>query len=545
MPANDEPNPILDPLETATTLEPVPAPSRSRFFDFFRPSASHSAFSATILLMLSTFLSGVLGLVRTKYINYIFGASPQTDAYNAAFQLPDMLAYFLVGGVASISLITILSRYRAQGDDAGGDRALSIILNAMIVVLTLGIVVAEIFAPAYTRIAFHGFDPDRVALSTSLTRLLLPAQLFFFIGGVIGSRLLVRKIFIYQALTPLIYNLGIILGAVFLHQRFGIYSLAIGVLAGVILGPAALTAFGAFRDGLRYQPILNLRHPAFIEWLRLTFPLMIGVSLVTADKWILSYFASNDTGGISRLTVAKTLFNAPMGILGQAAGAASLPFFSALFSQHRFGDFAAAVNRAVSRVLAASFLLAAWMIALASPIVDLFRGGSFTPSDARATTLYFTLFTLSIAFWAAQGIYARSFYAAGNTVTPATTGWAVTLLSIPIYALLFHRAGLIGLTVASDAGIIIQTLTLAILLHRRKLVSLSGLEVSELGRALLASIISFAGAAATVYFFPTHHSHIGDLATITVATIIWMALSVITLRLTGSKFLSQILSRVA
>ena len=88
-------------------------------------------------------------------------------------------------------------------------------------------------------------------------------------------------------------------------------------------------------------------------------------------------------------------------------------------------------------------------------------------------------------------------------------------------------------------------MTLAILLHRRKLVSLSGLEASELGRALLASIISFAGAAATVYFFPTHHSHIEDLATITVATIIWMALSVITLRLTGSKFLSQILSRVA
>lgn len=359
-------------IDLTAKAEANSKPVRS-LFSLLRPSATHSAFSATILLMLSTFLSGVLGLVRTKYINYIFGAGPQTDAYNAAFQLPDMLAYFLVGGVASISLVTILNRFSAQGDEDGADKALSIVLNAMIVVLGAGIVLAEIFAPLYTRIAFRGFGPEQAALCTSLTRLLLPAQLFFFIGGVIGSRLLVRKIFLYQALTPLIYNLGIILGAVFLHQRFGIYSLAIGVLAGVIVGPAVLNAAGAFRDGLRYHPILNLRHPAFIEWLRLTFPLMIGVSLVTADKWILAYFASNDSGGISRLTVAKTLFNAPMGILGQAAGAASLPFFSALFSQHRFDDFASAVNRSVSRVLAASFMLAAWMIALAGPIVDLFR----------------------------------------------------------------------------------------------------------------------------------------------------------------------------
>jgi putative peptidoglycan lipid II flippase len=272
---------------------------------------------------------------------------------------------------------------------------------------------------------------------------------------------------------------------------------------------------------------------------------MIGVSLVTADKWIVSYFASNDAGGISLLTVARTLFTAPMGFLGQAAGAASLPFFSALFSQHRLDDFAIAVNRSVSRVLAASLLLGAWMIALASPIVDLFRGGSFTSSDAHATALYFTLFTLSIAFWAAQGIYARSFYAAGNTITPATAGWIVTLISIPIYALLFHTIGLKGLTIASDIGIVIQTLTLAVLLHRRGLVRLSGLEGKELAGALLAAIISFAGATATVRLLPSHHGHAGDLITIAATTVVWTVLAIATLHLTGSKLLSQLRSRIS
>jgi putative peptidoglycan lipid II flippase len=184
------------------------------------------------------------------------------------------------------------------------------------------------------------------------------------------------------------------------------------------------------------------------------------------------------------------------------------------------------------------------MIALANPIVNLLRG-SFTPAETHATALYFTLFTLSIAFWAAQGIYARSFYAAGNTITPATAGWIVTLVSIPIYALLFHSLGLKGLTIASDIGIVIQTLTLALLLNRRKLVRLSGLELRELSGALLAAVISFTGAAAVVHLIPLRHSHVRDLLIIAAATLVWAALCFATLHLTGSKLLNQIRSRIA
>jgi putative peptidoglycan lipid II flippase len=518
----------------------------------------HTAFSATLLLMASSVLSGVLGLIRTKYIAKIFGAGPQTDAYNAAFQLPDMLAYFLVGGVASISLVTILNRYSHANDEEGGDRALSIVLNAMVIVLTIAIVLAEFAAPLYTRYAFPKFTPDVAALCTSLTRILLPAQLFFFIGGVVGSKLLVRKIFLYQALQPLVYNLGIIVGAVFLSARFGIYSLAIGAIGGVVAGPAALNAFGAYRNGLRYRPIFNLRHPAFLEWLHLTIPLMIGVSLVTADKWILAYFASADPGGITRLTVAKTLFNAPLGMLGQAAGAASLPFFSALFSQGRLADFAAAVNRAATRILAVSLLAGAWMVALAFPLVDLFRGGVFSPTDAEATARYFIIFSFSIALWTVQGIYARAFYAAGDTRTPAVAGWIITLASIPIYRTLFTHLGLTGLAFASDIGIFTQTVTLAALLHTRGLVRAwnsakepespessesPGIEWAELLRALIASLAGFEGAALCTRFLPVPHGHSGDLLLLTAGSLAWIGCAWLVLIGTNSKLPSQMLRR--
>ncbi len=512
-------------------------------FAWLRMSNAQTAFSATLITMASTLLSGLLGLLRTKYINATFGAGPATDAYNAAFQLPDMLSYFLVGGVASISLITILNRYRQKGDEAGADHALLIVLNGVAAVLGAAIVAAEIFAPVYTRIAFHDFSPESAALCTHLTRIILPAQFFFFAGGVLGSRLLVRKIFLYQAFGPLVYNLGIILGGVLLSQYIGIDSLAYGVVAGMVLGPAGFAAFGAYRNGWRYKFVFSLRHPVFQEWLKLSLPLMMGVSLTYADKWILSYYSSAVPGGLSRLTVAKSLFNAPMTILGSAAGAASLPFFASLFAQGRGYDFAHAVNRSVSRVVATALLAGAWMTALSVPIIDLFRGGRFSPTDAAETSRYFTIFAVSIAMWSAQAIYSRSFYAAGNTLTPAIAGWSVTLVSIPVYALLFQSMGVTGLAVASDIGMAISTVTLAVLLHKYRLVHIQGLEYPELGRALLAALLGYAGVVFCLQRMHLARDHEGDFIAIAMGTVVWAVISGGVLVVTGSKLPKQLMRR--
>jgi putative peptidoglycan lipid II flippase len=512
---------------------------------FLSLSRKHSVFSATLLLMGASLLSAVLGLARTKYIAAVFGATGVTDAYNAAFNLPDMISYFLVGGVASITLVNILSRYRETGDEEGADRALSIVLNAMMVVLGSGIVLAEIVAPWYTAVFFPRLNPETARLCTHLTRLLLPAQFFFFVGSVLGSRLLVRKIFLYQAITPLIYNLGIILGGVLLSRSLGIDSLAYGVLAGSFVGAAALNIFGAFRGGLRYTPIFNLRHPAFVEWLKLSLPLMIGVSLAMADKWILGYFATADGGGLTKLLNAKTLFTAPLTIVGAAAGAASLPFFSTLYAQGRHVDFNAAVNRAVSRLLAVGLLGTAWMCALAVPILDIYRGGVYSKADALATAHYFTVFSVSLALWSAQGIYARAFYAARNTLTPAISGTVVTLVSIPVYALLFHKVGVAGLAMASDIGILAHTTALAVLLHRARIVSLASLEYAELGRAALAAVVAYGVCAAAVPRIPHPASHPGDVLVILIATALWAAVCLAVLKLTGSKLPDQLRNRKA
>ena len=114
-----------------------------------RPSHTHTAFTATVLMMGFNFLSRIMGLVRTKYIAYLFGHN--TDAFYAAFQLPDMVSYFLVGGALSATLVTILTGYRDSGREAEAERSLSVILTTMCLVMGAAIVLAELLAPFYVR----------------------------------------------------------------------------------------------------------------------------------------------------------------------------------------------------------------------------------------------------------------------------------------------------------------------------------------------------------------------------------------------------------
>ena len=520
----------------ADHVEPPPLP-RSRWargLGLLRPGHAHSVFSATVLLMVSTFLSRVIGLVRVKYVAWLLGSGVQADALNAAFVLPDMISYFLVGGAASITFVTILTRYRESGRDAEGERSLSVILTTMYLVLGAAIVLAEILAPWYVRWWFNGFDAQKAALCVQLTRILLPAQLCFFAGGVFGAVLLVRKQFSIQAFAPLIYGLGTIVGGLFLYNRLGVSSLAIGTVAGAVVGPFFLNALFARRAGTHYHFLLDWHDEGLREWVRLSLPLMAGVSLVTADNWIIGHFASKIGGAVTLFNYSKQFFTAPMAMLAQAAGAASMPFFASLWTRDRRYEFATTVADSVSRVASLGLLVSSGMIALGLPAISLvMTGGRFSAADSRTCAYYFAIFSISLFLWSAQAIYARAFYAAGNTFVPMVAGTIVTLVSLPIYAVLFRLYGAVGLALASNIGIAMQTLSVAALLHKRRMVSLASLDYTELGRCLLASISAGAAAFLVAWGFNAaiphlhsipllHRARVVDAAILIPGTLVWL-----------------------
>jgi putative peptidoglycan lipid II flippase len=181
-----------------------------------------------------------------------------------------------------------------------------------------------------------------------------------------------------------------------------------------------------------------------------------------------------------------------------------------------------------------------------APLVELlFLGGRFSASDSRECALYFAVFSVSMFLWSAQAIYARAFYAAGNTLVPMVAGTVVTVASLPIYASLYHWQGAMGLAIASDLGIALQTVTIAVLLHQRRMVSLASLDYAEMGRCLLASL---AGGAGVWVFFtllpgrlaPLLGMHVPaqsrwfDLAVLVAGSAVWVVIAKWVLERTGS-----------
>jgi putative peptidoglycan lipid II flippase len=510
------------------------------------PSHAHSAFSASVLLAGSSVVSAIVGLARGKYIAWVFGAGPQTDAYMAAFRLPDLMNNFLVGGAVSITFVTILNRYRERGEEDEGERVLFTVLNLMVLVLIAASIILMFLAAPFVRWTNPGFPPEQVAACAHMTRILLPAQIFLFAGSVLGSTLLVRKQFAYQAATPIIYNLSIIACGILLHRRLGISSLALGATLGFLIGSLAINTWGVARARIRFRWEIDLHHPGLRMWLFMTLPLMFGFTLPFLDTYFAGFYASHGAGDITRLANAKQLFSAPMSMLAQAAGVASMPFFAQLWAKDERFKFATGVADSVSRVVALSLLAASLMMALSHSIVGvIFGGGRFTPGDVSLTGWFFAIYTVSLFAWSAQAIYARAFYAAGITWLPMLASTIILLVAFPLYGLGYRMGGAGGLALASDAGILLQALTLALLLHQRRMVSLAGLDFTEMARCLVAAVV--AGGLAWVFAWGLrravqqlpgvhwlHHARLTDAAILVAGTLLWAFITKVILDKTGS-----------
>src|SRR6201997_263885 len=214
----------------------------NRVLRLLRPSHQHTAFSATLLLMTAVLLSRVIGYVREAYIAWAFGAGPATDAYVAGFTIPDWVNYLVAGGTASITFISIYTRFLAEKREEDAQKTFSVVITVMTVVLGVGILLAEIFASQLNRLMFGQFRPEEFALCVHICRILLPAQLFFYVGGVASAVLQTRRMFLIPAIGPLFYSGGIIFGGLLCSHQLGISALAYGGVAGAFVGIFLLNA---------------------------------------------------------------------------------------------------------------------------------------------------------------------------------------------------------------------------------------------------------------------------------------------------------------
>ena len=433
------------------------------------PSAIRRIALASGIIMASVLLSRVLGFLRDWTVAHQIGSNAVTDAYYAAFTLPDFLNYLVAGGSLSLTFIPVFSQYAAEKREEEGWRVFSTVITVMGIVLIALVVLGEIFAPRLAALIAPGFDPAQKERVVFLTRLMLPAQICFYLGSILSAVQYAKGQFIVPSLAPVIYNLGIILGGVLLSSRYGITGFAVGVVAGALAGNFLLQIYGARRAGARFTPNFTVGHPGFRLFIKLTIPIMLAFSLVFADDWIIRWFGSYlESASISWLTYAKTLMRVPLGVVGQAVGVASFPVLAQLYSEGKLDEMNRTLNSTLRGVTLLLLPISALTIAQASPVVHLiFSHTRLSGPDLEATASTLAFFSLSMFAWGAQNILARGFYATRDTLTPAVVGTLFTLLNLPVYWLLVRQMQHLGLALASSIGVVAYTVVLFVLLNRR------------------------------------------------------------------------------
>ena len=424
---------------------------------------------ATLIMMASVFLSRVLGVGRESVIAAVGGATTAVDAYKTAFALPEILNHVLASGFLSVTFIPIFARYLAQKDDAGGWRIFWTILSLGGSLLIILIATALLAAPWVIPLLAPGRDdPHFLAMAVRMTRIVLPAQFFFFVGSLCMAVQFAKERFFLPALAPLIYNLAIISAGVLFARRVGMEAFSWGALLGAFIGSFALQVAGAVKLGLRWSPNFNVAHPDLRRYALLTLPLMLGLTMAFSTEIFIKIFGSFlPEGAIAWLDFAFRIVMLLVGFFGQAVGAASFPFLSRLAAENRIEEMNRLFNGTL-RCLALVLPMAVLFMVLREEIVRLlFEHRHFTPADTRMTALALLGMLLGAAAFTAQTVVSRGFYAVQNTLTPALFTSLAALVSLPLYWIGLKTLNVLGVSLAVSLSALLQVGVLYHVWNRR------------------------------------------------------------------------------
>ncbi|MBU0996361.1 MAG: murein biosynthesis integral membrane protein MurJ [Proteobacteria bacterium] len=424
---------------------------------------------ASLIMMTSVFLSRVIGVFREMVISYIGGAKAPVDAYQIAFVLPEILNHILASGFLSITFIPIFSKYLTDNDEKGGWKIFSIVMTVFGCVLTVLILISMVAAEDLVRlIAPRIEDKDVLASAARMTRIILPAQIFFFAGGLLMAVQFAKEKFFLPALAPLVYNLGIIAGGIFLSPYVGMEGFSWGVLGGAFMGNFLLQYMGARKAGMVFFPSLNMRHPQLKNYIKVTIPLMIGLSMTFSTEFFLKYFGSSlPEGSIARLNYAFRVMLILVGFFGQSIGVAIYPFLSQLVSSGKKAEMGQLLANALKYMAIVIPFSALFMVLRTELIGLLFQHGKFNALDTHLTANALAFLLIGAIAFAAQTVVTRGFYAMQSTIYPTVINTITVVLCIPLFYLGTAYIGLNGLALAAAVSAIIQVIVLYYLWTKR------------------------------------------------------------------------------
>lgn len=405
--------------------------------------------TAAAVIAASVLLSRLLGLVRDALLAALFGTTVEADLFVDAFLIPDLLNYFLAGAYLTITLVPILSRHLESGDEEAASAAFTSVFRFMAIAIVGLTALMWLFAGPLVDLLFPEVaETDRLI---SLTRIVLPAQVFLVLGALLMAVQYTHKRFVIPAVAPLIYNLGIICGGL-VGWAMGDptpETFLVGAVVGAMIGNFGLQWFGARRTGTWFTP--TRRGSAVGEYLVLAIPLMIGQSVAVLDEQFVRLFGqAGEEGATAALNYARRLNMVPVGVIAQAAGVAAFPFLASLYARGANDELVATTGRAARKTMFVAAAATAAVVVLARPLIRLvYQREAFSAADADLVSSLLVIYAFSIPAWGMHQLLARHFYAKRKMWTPVLVGTLFTLIAIPTWLGLFELFGIEGFALAS------------------------------------------------------------------------------------------------
>ena len=420
------------------------------------------------IIALGSVASRVLGVVRETVKAGLFGATGSVGALEVAIRVPTLIYDLLVGGMINSALVPVLSDYAAVERRTDLWHLLSALLSLAVVVLSACVLLGELLAPQIVWLMAGGLDPTLQAEAAALLRIMLPAVLFLNLAGIVAGVLYALKRFVFPAFTAAIYNAAIVALALFLGQRLGVTSMALGLLLGA--GLQLALQWPGLRDA-RLRFVLDTRHAALRRMGRLYIPIALGL-IVDMLGVALSYNLASHTGdqSIPWMQYSATLIQFPLGLVSIAVSIAILPTLSRQATGGEPGPFKATLANGLRLVLTLTVPATVGLWVLATPIVALvFEHGGFTPADTLATVGALRCHLVGLIFAAVDQPLIFAFYARKDTWTPALVGVATVVLYVvlALAPMLLAPLTLNGLILANSLKWAAHALIMFVLLRRR------------------------------------------------------------------------------
>lgn len=434
-------------------------------------SKQNSILSASIVLAITFAVSAVLGFLRSRflYAHFFSCCVLDLDAYNAAFRLPDLIFKLLVTGALSASFIPVFASHLHK-DKEEAQKMASAVINLLLLVFIFASVIVFIFAKPFSEIVAHGFSPYQINLMASLTRILLLAQIFFLVSNFFTGILQVNQIFLVPSLSPIIYNIFIILSIFLLSPQFGIYGVVYGTVVGAFFH-LAIQIPSLRHLNFKYSFSLNYHLAGVKEIIRLMIPSSLSIGLGEIEDTVTLFFASTlAAGSISLLNLALQVMYLPSRIFSTTVGQASLPVLSKNVARNEMDQLRDTVRKTLSQSLFIAFPVTALVLVERLAIIRIAFGARQFPWSATVLTARTLAFLLpAIVLQAAIQILVRCFYAFHDTRTPLLISLVSLIASVAAsyYFVNFTDLGIVGLAISDSLGNFIQCFWLFKVFHDR------------------------------------------------------------------------------